>query len=97
MATVNGSTKTNGQSSTTTKITPGGRLRQLLADKDKIIVAPGVYDGFSARIALEVGFDCMYMVSLDHNEFVQPAEDWPRQVPEPVRPSWVSQISVLQP
>ena len=38
------------------------RLRQLLSEKD-IIIAPGVYDGFSARIALEVGFDCLYMVS----------------------------------
>jgi hypothetical protein len=37
------------------------RLRSLLAEKD-IILAPGVYDGFSARIALEVGFDCLYMV-----------------------------------
>lgn len=37
------------------------RLRQLLAEKD-IIEAPGVYDGFSARIAHEVGFDCIYMV-----------------------------------
>lgn len=37
------------------------RLRQLLAEKD-ILVVPGVYDGFRARIALEVGFDCLYMV-----------------------------------
>lgn len=37
------------------------RLRQLLAEKD-IIEAPGAYDGFSARIAQEVGFDCIYMV-----------------------------------
>lgn len=27
-----------------------------------MIVCPGVYDGFSARIALEVGFDALYMV-----------------------------------
>jgi 2-methylisocitrate lyase-like PEP mutase family enzyme len=46
------------------KCTPGGRLRKLLADKSKIIVAPGVYDGFSARIALEVGFECIYMVHM---------------------------------
>jgi 2-methylisocitrate lyase-like PEP mutase family enzyme len=43
-------------------LTPGGRLRQLLESSRDIIVAPGVYDGFSARIALEVGFDCIYMV-----------------------------------
>ncbi|GLB43256.1 putative phosphoenolpyruvate phosphomutase [Lyophyllum shimeji] len=36
------------------------RLRQLLAS-DQIIVAPGVYDGISARLALEAGFDTMYM------------------------------------
>lgn len=28
------------------------------------MLAPGVYDGFSARIALEVGFNVLYMVSL---------------------------------
>ncbi|KAI6784058.1 methylisocitrate lyase [Emericellopsis cladophorae] len=38
----------------------GAKLRQMLQEKD-MIVAPGVYDGFSARIALEVGFDCLYM------------------------------------
>lgn len=27
-----------------------------------IVIAPGVYEGFSARIAHEVGFDCIYMV-----------------------------------
>jgi methylisocitrate lyase len=37
------------------------RLRELLADKDNIIVAPGVYDGFTARIAMEIGFDALYM------------------------------------
>ncbi|OAP60579.1 hypothetical protein AYL99_05581 [Fonsecaea erecta] len=43
-------------------LTPGKRLRQLLEkSEDSIIVVPGVYDGFSARIALEVGFDCLYM------------------------------------
>ena len=30
--------------------------------KGAIVVCPGVYDGFSARIALDVGFDCLYMV-----------------------------------
>ncbi|KAF5018932.1 hypothetical protein F66182_9074 [Fusarium sp. NRRL 66182] len=37
------------------------RLRQLIAESKGMIVAPGVYDGFSARIALGVGFDCIYM------------------------------------
>lgn len=39
------------------------KLRQLLADESKIIVCPGVYDGFTARIALQEGFDALYMVS----------------------------------
>lgn len=37
-------------------------LRQLLADESQIIVCPGVYDGFTARIALQEGFDALYMV-----------------------------------
>ncbi|KAH7155940.1 carboxyphosphonoenolpyruvate mutase [Dactylonectria macrodidyma] len=36
-------------------------LRDQLADPDKLTVCPGVYDGFSARIALDAGFDCLYM------------------------------------
>lgn len=41
---------------------PGStRLRQLLNMPDHLIACPGVYDGFSARIALEVGFDALYM------------------------------------
>ena len=65
MASINGYTNGNSNGDRAKdEVTPGARLRQLLADKGKIIVAPGVYDGFSARIALEVGFDCIYMVSL---------------------------------
>jgi methylisocitrate lyase len=44
-------------------ITAGKLLRQRIEAGD-FILAPGVYDGFSARIALEVGFDVLYMVSL---------------------------------
>ncbi|KAJ6012805.1 hypothetical protein N7522_003160 [Penicillium canescens] len=36
------------------------RLRRLLAESP-IVLAPGVYDGFSARVALELGFNCLYM------------------------------------
>lgn len=39
------------------------KLRQALKE-DGIIVAPGVFDGFSARIALDVGFDAIYMVCI---------------------------------
>ncbi|KAF9775581.1 hypothetical protein IL306_006300 [Fusarium sp. DS 682] len=41
-------------------ITAGKLLRQRIEAGD-FILAPGVYDGFSARIALEVGFDVLYM------------------------------------
>ncbi|KAJ9651975.1 hypothetical protein H2198_008777 [Neophaeococcomyces mojaviensis] len=36
-------------------------LREMLEDPDKILVCPGVYDGLTARIALDQGFDCLYM------------------------------------
>jgi 2-methylisocitrate lyase-like PEP mutase family enzyme len=39
------------------------KLRNLISSPGPIILAPGVYDGFSARIALSVGFDTIYMVS----------------------------------
>ena len=38
-------------------------LRELLSKKDNIVICPGVYDGLTARIALQAGFDCLYMVS----------------------------------
>ena len=36
-------------------------LRQKLKSGE-FVLAPGVYDGFTARIALEVGFSALYMV-----------------------------------
>ena len=36
-------------------------LRRRL-ESGQFTLAPGVYDGLSARIALEVGFDALYMV-----------------------------------
>lgn len=47
---------------TPTPISPARRLRNLLSNSTSIIVAPGVYDGLSARIAIDVGFECLYMV-----------------------------------
>ena len=41
---------------------PATKLKCLLEETKDLIVCPGVYDGFSARIALSVGFDTMYMV-----------------------------------
>ncbi|USP78183.1 hypothetical protein yc1106_05457 [Curvularia clavata] len=37
------------------------KLRAMLADPEKFIACPGVYDGFTARIALQEGVDCLYM------------------------------------
>lgn len=42
---------------------PSTILKRRLEDTKDLLVCPGVYDGFSARIALSVGFDAMYMVS----------------------------------
>ncbi|KAF2729373.1 methylisocitrate lyase-like protein [Polyplosphaeria fusca] len=48
---------TNG----TTHLTAVQKLRKMLADPDKVIACPGVYDGFTARIALQEGADVLYM------------------------------------
>lgn len=45
-------------------ITAAAKLRQVLQDPNSFVSAPGVYDGVSARIALSVGFDALYMVRL---------------------------------
>ncbi len=52
---------TNGDTGIT--LTGAAKLRQLLSN-NSIVVAPGVYDGFTARLALREGFDCLYMVSV---------------------------------
>lgn len=48
---------------TTKPVSVATLLRQKL-ESGSFIFAPGVYDGFSARIALSVGFDALYMVCL---------------------------------
>lgn len=40
------------------------KLRHLLENTDELIVCPGVYDGLSARTAMELGFKALYMVSI---------------------------------
>jgi hypothetical protein len=47
-------------------------LRRVLADPNGFVVAPGVYDGMSARMALAAGFDALYMVSMAVNLLVVP-------------------------
>lgn len=38
------------------------KLRHLLENTDELVVCPGVYDGLSARTAMELGFKSLYMV-----------------------------------
>ncbi|KAI1402830.1 oxaloacetate Acetylhydrolase [Hypoxylon fuscum] len=37
------------------------KLRKMLLETKELIVCPGVYDGLSARTAIELGFNAMYM------------------------------------
>ena len=50
---------------------PATNLKRRLQDTKDLIVCPGVYDGFSARIALAVGCDAMYMVSIIRPAFTR--------------------------
>ena len=43
-------------------VTGSSKLRKQLRDSDELIICPGVYDGLSARIAINMGFKAMYMV-----------------------------------
>ncbi|KAK0382462.1 hypothetical protein CLIM01_00119 [Colletotrichum limetticola] len=52
---------TSSNDSSSTPVSAATKLRQRLSETDDLILLPGVYDGFSARIALEVGFDGLYM------------------------------------
>jgi 2-methylisocitrate lyase-like PEP mutase family enzyme len=40
---------------------PAAKLRGMLAEG--MVVCPGVYDGFTARLALNAGFKVLYMVT----------------------------------
>jgi len=48
-------------------LSPATRLRRLINSPNELLVCPGVYDGFSARIALQTGFDALYIVSQSCN------------------------------
>ena len=45
---------------------PATKLKRRLEDTKDLIVCPGVYDGFSARITLSVWCEAMYMVGLSY-------------------------------
>ena len=51
-------------------LTPAAVLKNRLQNTKDLIVCPGVYDGFSARIALSVGFDALYMVRTVPSRYV---------------------------
>ena len=53
-------------------LTPATALKHRLQNSKDLIVCPGVYDGFSARIALSVGFDALYMVRSLPSRYVCP-------------------------
>jgi hypothetical protein len=38
------------------------KLRKMIEQTNELVVCPGVYDGLSARTAIELGFNAMYMV-----------------------------------
>ncbi|KIY00049.1 uncharacterized protein Z520_04687 [Fonsecaea multimorphosa CBS 102226] len=42
-------------------LTGAQRLREMLRDPSKVVVCPGVFDGFTARLALAAGYDALYM------------------------------------
>ena len=46
-----------------TALSPATRLKHRLQKEKGLMVCPGVYDGLSARIAMAVGFETLYMVS----------------------------------
>jgi len=56
-------TQTGLQNLRNQEIPAATKLRKMLFETNEMIVCPGVYDGLSARTALEVGFDGLYMVS----------------------------------
>ncbi|KAL8661343.1 MAG: hypothetical protein Q9202_005708 [Teloschistes flavicans] len=49
------------RSVTTEWMSGAAKLKHYLNKTDELIVCPGVHDGFSARIAMSIGFDGLYM------------------------------------
>lgn len=69
------------------------RLRELLKQEGKIVLAPGVFDGFTARLALATGFDALYMVSFRPNSYDLFLTDPYRPVRVLQYQEWAGQIS----
>lgn len=71
------STSKPTQEYATPPVTTATKLRRFLNKSHDIVVAPGVYDGFSARIALQVGFDALYMVCYSASTLLRDSPRWP--------------------
>lgn len=54
----------NSTENGTGRVGAATKLRQYQESEKSILLCPGVYDGFSTRIALSVGYDCIYMVMI---------------------------------
>jgi methylisocitrate lyase len=70
-------------------IPAASKLRRMLKDTKEMIVCPGVYDGLSARIAMELGFKGMYMV----RAFYSPPNHALRGLIRAIDRSWNDSIS----
>lgn len=57
------------QSNGTQYVPTVAKLRAMLKEPGKIVACPGIYDGYTARIALQEGVDCLYMVCLASRVF----------------------------
>ena len=64
----------NGHAST--QISAATKLRRVVEDPDVFLLCTGIYDGYFARIALQVGFDGIYMVrsNLKHSQTLQTSQ-----------------------
>lgn len=62
---------------TVNEVLPATTLKRRLEDTKDLLVCPGVYDGFSARIALSIGFDALYMVSSISRSLTEHASSHP--------------------
>lgn len=75
-------------------IPAASKLRRMLKDTKDLIVCPGVYDGLSARIAMQVGFKGLYMVrNLIYHSTSQSADQTCRLVLELPPHAWEWLIS----
>lgn len=68
------------------------KLRKMIFETKELVVCPGVYDGLSARTAIETGFSAMYMVCSHPLHLARSANNLQRLVPVPLLPVLASPI-----